>query len=167
MQQWIWAAIVFPAVLAAQGPMQGSMQGPMRGPRQGPAWWESTWWNSPLVRDLDLSEAQRSEIRGTVRDYRGHLMDLREAVQRADSDLEMALNETPLDQRKANEAIEHLASARGDLTRTLSQMTLRLRTILTNEQWQELQKRQAERRGGAFGGRGPGRRLPPAATQQR
>lgn len=158
-QRWMWATIVFPMVLAGQGLMPG--------PRPGPAWWESTWWNSPLVRDLDLSEAQRKEIRGTVRDYRGHLMDLREAVQRADSDLEMALNETPLDQRKANEAIEHLASARGDLTRTLSQMTLRLRTILTNEQWQELQKRQAERRGGPMGGRGLGRRPPPAATQQR
>ena len=128
---------MFPAVLLAQR---------RPGPRQGPAWWESPWWNSPLVQNLDLSEAQRKEIRTTVREYRGHLMDLREAVQRADSDLEIALGESSLDQRKANEAIEHLASARAELTRTLSQMTLRLRTILTNEQWQELQKRQAERR---------------------
>jgi len=128
--------MVFPAMLAAQGP------------RQGPAWWESAWWNSPLVQNLDLSEA----------------------VQRADGDLEIALGESSLDQRKANEAIEHLASARGELTRTLSQMTLRLRTILTNEQWQELQNRQAERRAGPLGGRrGPGGRFGsgPAATQQR
>jgi len=150
--------MVFPAMLAAQGP------------RQGPAWWESAWWNSPLVQNLDLSEAQRKEIRTTVREYRGHLMDLREAVQRADGDLEIALGESSLDQRKANEAIEHLASARGELTRTLSQMTLRLRTILTNEQWQELQNRQAEHRAGPLGGRrGPGGRFGsgPAATQQR
>jgi Spy/CpxP family protein refolding chaperone len=93
-------------------------------------------------------------------------MDLREAVQRADSDLEIALGENPLDQRKANEAIEHLATARGELTRTLSQMTLRLRTILTNEQWQELQRRQAQRRAAPFRGRGEGS-ASPAATQQR
>ena len=116
---------------------------------------------------MDLSETQRKDIRGTVRQYRGHLLDLREAVQRADNDLEIALNESPVDQRRANEAIDRLATARGELTRTLSQMTLRLRNILSNEQWQELQRRQAEReRGSATGGcaaaaldRGRARRL--------
>ena len=150
------ALLVLPVVLLGQA-------------RQGPAWWESPWWNSPLVQNLDLNEAQQKEIRTTVREYRGHLMDLREAVQRADSDLQVALDQTPLDQRKANEAIEHLATARGELTRTISQMTLRLRTILTNEQWQELQRRQAERRPGPLGRGKNGRFAPPpaAATQQR
>jgi Spy/CpxP family protein refolding chaperone len=162
MRSWLWAAAVFPAVLWAQGARPGL--------RQGPALWEGAWWNSPIVQNLDLTQAQRKDIRGTVRDYRGHLMDLREAVQRADSDLEIALGENPLDQRKANDAIEHLATARGELTRTLSQMTLRLRTILTSDQWQELQKRQAERRAGPLRGRDEGGRrpaTPPAATQER
>jgi len=162
----MWAAAALPMVLF---PLAMLAQEGRPGPRQGPAWWESTWWNSPLVQNLDLSEAQRKEIRTTVREYRGHLMDLREAVQRADSDLEIALNDNSIDQRKANEAIEHLASARGELTRTLSQMTLRLRTVLTTEQWQELQRRQAERqserRPGGPGGR-PMPAPPPAATQQ-
>jgi len=140
MPKWFLAAAVLPAVLLAQS-------APQSAPRKGPALWEGAWWNSPIVQNMDLSETQRKDIRGTVRQYRGHLLDLREAVQRADNDLEIALNENPLDQRKANEAIERLATARGELTRTLSQMTLRLRTILTNEQWQELQKRQAQRRG--------------------
>ena len=134
----LWTAAVFSAVLLAQPAA--------RARRQGPALWEGAWWNSPIVQNIDLNEAQRRDIRGTVRQYRGHLMDLREAVQRADNDLEIALGENPVDQRKANEAIEHLATARAELTRTLSQMTLRLRSILTNEQWQELQRRQAERR---------------------
>ena len=152
------AAAVLPAVLLAQ---------PAR--RQGPALWEGAWWNSPIVQNMDLSETQRKDIRGTVREYRGHLLDLREAVQRADSDLEIALGESPVDQRKANEAIEHLATARGELTRTLSQMTLRLRTILTSDQWQELQRRQAQRRAVPFRGGEEGKpqpSAPPAATQQ-
>lgn len=161
MRSWFWAAVVFPAVLWAQGPRSGL--------RQGPALWEGAWWNSPIVQNLDLTEAQRKDIRGTVREYRGHLLDLREAVQRADSVLEIALGENPVDQRKANEAIEHLATARGELTRTLSQMTLRLRTILTSDQWQELQRRQAQRRAAPFRGgeEGGPRPAPPAATQQR
>ena len=149
MLKWVLAAAFFPAVLLAQS-------APQPAPRKGPPLWEGAWWNSPIVQNMDLSETQRRDIRGTVRQYRGHLMDLREAVQRADSDLEIALGESPVDQRKANEAIEHLATARGELTRTLSQMTLRLRTILTNEQWQELQRRQAERRAAPA----------PAVTQQ-
>src|SRR5579872_4594981 len=145
MPKWVWAAVILPAALMAQS-------APQRAPRQGPALWEGAWWNSPIVQNMDLSETQRKDIRGTVRQYRGHLMDLREAVQRADGDLEIALNESPLDQRKANDAIDRLATARGELTRTLSQMTLRLRTILTNEQWQELQRRTAERRAVPPGG---------------
>ena len=121
--------------------------------RQGPAWWESAWWNGPLVQTLDLSEAQKKDIRVTVREYRGHLLDLREAVQRTDSDLETLLNSSPVDQRKAGEAIDRLASARAELTRTLSQMTLRLRGILTDEQWQQLQQRASERRTAIEGGR--------------
>ncbi|MEO8050929.1 MAG: periplasmic heavy metal sensor [Acidobacteriota bacterium] len=144
MRSWVWAALLLPAVLLAQGPRPGL--------RRGPALWEGAWWNSPIARNLNLSAAQRKDIRVTVREYRSHLLDLREAVQRADGDLETALGENPLDQRKANEAIEHLAMARGDLTRTLSQMTLRLRMILTNEQWQELQRRQAGRRAGPGNG---------------
>jgi Spy/CpxP family protein refolding chaperone len=160
MLRWFLTAAVLPAVLLAQ-PAQPARPGA----RQGPALWEGAWWNSPIVQTMDLSETQRKDIRGTVREYRGHLMDLREAVQRADSDLEIALGESPVDQRKANEAIEHLATARGELTRTLSQMTLRLRTILTNEQWQELQRRQAQRRAAPFRGRDEGS-ANPAATQQ-
>jgi Spy/CpxP family protein refolding chaperone len=128
--------------------------------RQGPAWWESAWWNGPLVQNLDLNDAQRKDIRVTVREYRGHLLDLREAVQRTDSDLETILNASPVDQRKATEAIDRLANARAELTRTLSQMTLRLRGILTDEQWQQLQQRASERRPALQDGRrGPiGRR---------
>ena len=43
------------------------------------------------MQNLDLNETQQKDIRTTVREYRGHLLDLREAVQRADSDLQVAL----------------------------------------------------------------------------
>jgi Spy/CpxP family protein refolding chaperone len=162
MRGWVLAILAVPGVLCAQGPPSA---------RSGPAWWESAWWNSPLVQNLDLSDAQRKEIRSTVREYRGHLLDLREAVQRTDSDLEMLLNASPVDQRKATEAIDRLANARAELTRTLSQMTLRLRGILTDEQWQQLQQRASERRPGLPDGRrGPGGRrggLPPDSFKQR
>lgn len=140
------AALVFPALLAAQAPPG----------RLGPPWWEMPWWNSPLVRDLNLSDTQMRDIRAAVREYRGPLMDLRQSVQRADGDLETVLSTTPVDQRKASEAIDRLANARADMTRTISQMTVRLRGILTNEQWQELHQRASERGPGGRFGRGRG-----------
>jgi Spy/CpxP family protein refolding chaperone len=99
------------------------------------------WWGSPVVRDLNLNDEQRKQIRFTVRDYRPHLMELRAEVERAEGDLEYQFDQQPVDMRKANEAIDRLAAARSDLTRTLSQMSLKLRTVLTQQQWQELQRR--------------------------
>jgi Spy/CpxP family protein refolding chaperone len=112
------------------------------------------WWESPLAGSLNLTDAQRKEIRATVSEYRDRLVDLRATIQKAEGDLEDAFNEDTVDQRKASEIIDRLANARGELTRTISQMSLKLRMVLTAEQWQELQKRQQERQRQ----RGPGLR---------
>ena len=45
-----------------------------------------------------------------------------------------------MDQTKANDAINQLAAARGELTKAVSQMDLKLRMILTAQQWQQLQQ---------------------------
>jgi len=133
MPKWLWLLIALPALLAAQP------QRPFGGGREGP------WWDSPIVQNLNLSEDQKKQIRATVKEYREHVMELRSTAEKADSDLREAMNESQVDAKKANDAIERLAAARGDMTRTLSQMSLKLRNILTADQWQELQRRQPPR----------------------
>jgi Spy/CpxP family protein refolding chaperone len=115
------------------------------------------WWNSPIARDLNLTPEQHQQIRSTLREYRDRVIDLRGAVDKAEGELEDAFNDERVDQRRASDAIERLASARADMTRVLSQMSLRLRAVLTPEQWREMQKRrpQMEPRPGMR--RGPGR----------
>jgi Spy/CpxP family protein refolding chaperone len=135
---------------------QGVGPGP-GGPRGfgpgGMSWWEGPWWSGPFVQDLNLSETQKADIRAAVKEYRDRIVEIRTTIQKADADVETAFDDNPVDQRKANDAIERLATARGDLTRTLSQMSLKIRGILTADQWQELQRRQPGRRGGrGFGG---------------
>jgi Spy/CpxP family protein refolding chaperone len=115
------------------------------------------WWNSPMVRDLNLSSDQQQQIRSTLREYRDRVIDLRGAVDKAEGELEDAFNEERLDQRRANDAIDRLATARADMTRVISQMSLRLRGVLTPEQWRELQKRRQDRGPGPGMRRGPGR----------
>ena len=145
--------VVMAVLLGAAFVALGLAQAPVNaGPGGPPSLWDRPWWNSRLVGDLNLTEAQQSDLRAAVREYRGRIVDIRAAMQKADGEVESAFAENPVDQRKAGEAIERLSAARGDLTRTLSQMSLKLRTILTAEQWQELQRRQPR---GARGGDGP------------
>jgi Spy/CpxP family protein refolding chaperone len=101
------------------------------------------WWDRPIAKDLNLTADQSSQIRSTIRDYRGKLLDGRAALEKAERELREALELDQVDTQRANQAIEDLAHARGNLTRTFSQMTLQLRLVLTPQQWQELRKRRA------------------------
>lgn len=104
------------------------------------------WWNRPeIARDLKLTPLQREQIRATVRQYRPHLLNVRVSVDQAEQSLATQFDRSPVDPAKTNEAIERLVDARSDLTRTLSQLSLKLRLILTEEQWQELQRRRPQR----------------------
>jgi Spy/CpxP family protein refolding chaperone len=141
--KWLWLAAAFPLVLSAQS---GRSLFP--------------WWDNPLSRDLDLSDTQRNQIRAVVKEYRNRLVDERAAVEKAEGELEDVFSEDTVDQRRAAEAIDHLTAARGELTKSLAQMSLRMRVVLTAQQWQDLQRRQG--RGGPRGEgktsrrRGPG-----------
>src|ERR1700735_3050438 len=100
------------------------------------------WWSRPqIARDLNLSPAQREQIRATVQQYRPHLLNVRAAVNQAEQALADQFNRNPVDPAKTNEAIERLVDASSDLTRPLTHLSLKLRLILSEQQWQELQRR--------------------------
>jgi len=99
------------------------------------------WWSKPVItKQLNLTNVQRQQIRGTVMQYRPHLIDVRAEVNKAEIDLQAQFDQDPVDQAKANQAIERLIAARSDLTRTLTQLSLKLRTVLTEQQWRDLQR---------------------------
>jgi Spy/CpxP family protein refolding chaperone len=100
------------------------------------------WWSRPQVaRDLNLSPSQREQIRATVQQFRPHLLNVRAAVNQAEQALADQFNRNPVDPAKTNEAIERLVDARSDLTRTLTRLSLKLRLVLSEQQWEELQRR--------------------------
>lgn len=142
--------VALPVALCAQSSTGSQTE---RGP-QGGRGMMRPWWDSNVTRDMNLSDAQTRQIRTTVQEFRGRMMDLRTAVNKAEGELQAAFNEDPVDQKKANDAIDHLVTARGELMRATSQMDLKLRTVLTAQQWQELQNRQRS-------WPGPGRRRGP------
>jgi Spy/CpxP family protein refolding chaperone len=99
------------------------------------------WWDSPIAKDLNLSDDQTKQIRAVVRDYRTKLIDARASLEKAEAEMEDSFNDESLSQARAGDAIERLVAARSEMTRTVSQMSLRLRGVLTHEQWTELQRR--------------------------
>lgn len=150
MRKWL-LILALPALLSAQPPP--------RGPRP--------WWDSEVARDMNLTEAQSKQIRQTIQEFRPRMLDLRAAVNKAEGELDAAFNEEPVDQNKANDAINRLAGARSEMTKAVSQMDLKLRTILSAQQWQELRDRQGRRPGGRRRGP-PGESNPsPGLNQQK
>lgn len=108
---------------------------------QAPPGYFFNWWDSPIANDLNLSEDQKRQIRSIVQEYRDRLIDQRAAVQKAELQFADLFAEQSPNPARIDAVIEQLAAARGELTRTMSRMTVRLRGVLTPEQFQELQKR--------------------------
>ncbi len=150
-------------MLPAQPPGVGGPQGERRGgggrPQQPGMF---AWWDSPIAGDLNLSDQQQQQIRTHTREFRNRLFDASNAIKKAEADLEDIMNEESVDQRRANDAIERVAGARAEMTRSVLQLSLRLRGVLTYPQWQELQKRVPRGGGGppmgGPDGMGPGGR---------
>jgi Spy/CpxP family protein refolding chaperone len=130
----ILAVLLGPVAVLAQGP---------RGGFAGSIGFQ--WWDSPVANGLNLSEAQNKQIHSIVAEYRSRLIDLRANEQKAQGDFEDIFNDAPADQKRANDAIDRLSNARAEMTKTISQMSLRMRNVLTSEQWAQLRERQEER----------------------
>lgn len=156
MLKWIFPAAFLVSLASAQ--MPGAMPGGevCRPGRQVP--------------ELKLSDAQQTQIASICKDSFKKIFDLRENWKKAETDLQGAFDESPVDQNKSNAAIERLVSARADLFRATSQMDLKIRTVLTDEQWQELKKHQHRlpgRPGGPDWRRGPKNPPPTGQPQQK
>jgi Spy/CpxP family protein refolding chaperone len=123
---------------------------------QGPPMGFFPWWEGPIAAELNLTDAQKQQVESIQREYRSKMIDGRGEVTKAELTLDDAMNAEPFDLRKATEAANKASDARNDLTRNLSQMSLRLRAVLTKEQWQKTRAR-SQRPG--FGGGGPGPRF--------
>src|SRR5580658_4832937 len=115
------------------GRSNGAGYGPPggRGPRP--------WWDGDLSKNANLSEAQQKQVLQIRGDFRPKMREVQQAVNKADAEVTAAFNEEPVDQAKANDAINRLAAANAEATRTVSQFSLKLRTVLTAQQWQEMQ----------------------------
>ena len=112
------------------------------------------WWEGQISSELNLSDSQRQQLESIQREFRGRLIDNRAEQTKAELELDDAMTADPFDMRKANDAANRASKARDELTRNFTQMSLRMRAVLTKQQWQTAQQRAM--RGGGPGGMGVG-----------
>jgi Spy/CpxP family protein refolding chaperone len=110
------------------------------------------WWENPIANGLTLSEAQRDKIGQIMGEHRDRLTRERQEAERAEREFESVINADTVDWGRGRIAIDQWVKARGVFTEDMARMTLRLRNVLTAEQWHSLQLRDGGR--GREGGKG-------------
>jgi Spy/CpxP family protein refolding chaperone len=115
------------------------------------------WWRNPVaVNSLNLSEAQTKQLNSIQASYVNRLMDLRAAANKAENNLADVFKQAPSDELKAEAAEDDYVNAKASLTRELTRLSLKMRNVLTADQWLDLLNLQSGR--GPRPGQGRGRR---------
>lgn len=115
------------------------------------------WWDRPaVVRALGLSPEQSKEIEGIALTYARQMVDLKAAVERAELDLRAAADAEPFTADRVREAFAQLQRARTRLEAERLEMILRIRGVLSGEQWQRLRRWAEQARARGVDGRGLG-----------
>ncbi len=96
------------------------------------------WWNSPVKRQIGLSADQSQRINQIVHSYRDRLLDARNNALKAQGDLEEILNSAEINPSQAKTVIDRVASARAASSRVFLEMSIKLRSVLTLDQWRQL-----------------------------
>lgn len=126
---------------AAQGPTPAIAPTPPVAPRELGRWWK----NSDIVRELQISEAQISQIEQAFLDHRLKLIDLRAEVERQETRLQPLIEADQIDEAKVSAQIDQMLRARISLEKANIMMMLSIRKVLTVEQWKKLQEIQHHR----------------------
>jgi Spy/CpxP family protein refolding chaperone len=121
------------------------------------------WWERPQVADqIGLTQEQTQKIEAITLDGAHTMVDLKGAVQKAEIDLRAASDAEPFQPAKVREAFHVMQQARLKLETERFEMLLKVRQVLSTDQWHKLHELLRERvraRGREEGeGRGPRRR---------
>lgn len=117
------------------------------------------WWDRPaIVRLIGLSAEQKRTIEAITLTHARAMVDLKAGVEKAELDLRAAADGEPFAAERVREAFGTLVRARTLLETERFEMILRIREVLSYEQWQRLRRlaEEARLRGAEGGERGPG-----------
>jgi hypothetical protein len=145
--RWVSAAAV---ALVVSGGLVVVQQGPQwENPRHGEQRANVSASDAQLAEEVNqiassAEQGQMVKIRQIVRSYRDRLFDASNTASKADAELKHILSEASVNSAAARPVIERLAEARANTTRLFTQMSVELRSVLTQDQWRQLVKRWSE-----------------------
>ncbi|MDD5565213.1 MAG: periplasmic heavy metal sensor [Thermoanaerobaculaceae bacterium] len=124
------------------------------------------WWERPVVAGrLGLSPDQVKGLDAATYAFARRMVDLKATVEKAAIDLRAAADVEPFAPDKVREAFAVLQQARSRLETERFDMLIKVRELLTPDQWSKLQElaraRRAEKGDGAQPGPGAGQRANP------
>jgi Spy/CpxP family protein refolding chaperone len=97
------------------------------------------WWERPRVAEqLALTAEQRSSLDAMALAHAKTMVDLKGEVEKAELDLRVASEAEPFDVKRVREAFAVLQQRRSRLELERFEMLLKVREVLTTEQWKKL-----------------------------
>ena len=97
------------------------------------------WWERPrIAADLALSAEQRATLDTIALAHAKAMVDLKGEVEKAELDLRSASDAEPFAARRVREAFAALQQRRGRLETERFEMLLKVREVLSAEQWRRL-----------------------------
>jgi Spy/CpxP family protein refolding chaperone len=108
------------------------------------------WWqNADIVKKLQLTDSQISQLDQIFYDHRLRLIDYGADMEKRDLKLQTLLDADVPDEAQINAQVDQVLDARGKLEREATMMNLDLRKVLSLPQWRQLKTMRGP--AGAFG----------------
>lgn len=108
---------------------------------EGPGLPPGKWWERPKVaQELGLTAEQKQKLEAASLESARAMIDLKAALEKAELDLRVAGDADPLDPRAAREAFAALQQARMRLESERFELLIKVRQLLTREQWVRLRE---------------------------
>jgi Spy/CpxP family protein refolding chaperone len=98
-----------------------------------------TWWkDSGTAKAVGLTDAQAGQIEQAFLEHRLKLIDLQADVDKQETQMQALLDADQADESQLTSRLDQLLSARTQLEREVSMMSLRIRGLLSADQWKKL-----------------------------
>lgn len=148
-----------PPFRPSRSPLERRLQGGSRAGR---------WWHNPdLAKQLAITDAQQKKMDDIFQQSRLKLIDRSAALQKEEVILEPLLSADPPQESAILSQIDRIAQARAELEKANARMLLGIRSILTHDQWEQLQKLGPPRRDDSSRRRRSDERAEPTPPQPR
>ncbi len=98
------------------------------------------WWEHPRIQEkLKLDEAQVQQLNDIFYQYRIQLVDLRSIVEKAQLELEQAMDQENWNENEILQLARQVQEAKNRVELKQLEMALEMRKVLTTQQWKQLQ----------------------------